>query len=143
MITFLVSLFQSFYTDAALSLLKDVEVDAIIGPQKSGHANFVIGLGDRAHVPIISFSATSPLHPQTPYFVQTAPRDDAQVGAIASLVRQFGWSQVVIIYEDSEYGRAIIPYLSNAFQDVDARVSHRSIIPLLQLMNFCSKSCIR
>lgn len=130
MITFLVSLFQSFYTDAALRLLKDVEVDAIIGPQKSGHANFVIGLGDRAHVPIISFSATSPLHPQTPYFVQTAPRDDAQVGAIASPVRQFGWSQVVIIYEDSEYGRAIIPYLSNAFQDVDARVSHRSIIPL-------------
>ncbi|CAI9773548.1 unnamed protein product [Fraxinus pennsylvanica] len=115
---------------SALSLLKDVEVDAIIGPQKSGHTNFVIGLGDRAHVPIISFSATSPLHPQTPYFVQTALRDETQVVAIASLVRNFDWSQVVIIYEDSEYGNGIIPYLSNAFQDVDARVSYRSIIPL-------------
>ncbi|KAL2462410.1 Glutamate receptor 2.2 [Forsythia ovata] len=125
-----VDLFRSFYPDAALTLLKDVEVDAIIGPQKSGHTNFVIGLGDRAHVPIISFSATSPLHPQTPYFVRTALRDDAQVGAIASLVRDFGWSQIVIIYEDSDYGNGIVPYLSNAFQDVNVRVSYRSIIPL-------------
>ncbi|KAL2539079.1 Glutamate receptor 2.2 [Abeliophyllum distichum] len=115
---------------SALTLLKDVEVDAIIGPQKSGHTNFLVGLGDRAHVPIISFSATSPFPPQTPYFVQTALRDDAQVGAIASLVRDFGWSQIVIIYEDSDYGNGIVPYLSNAFQDVNVRVSYRSIIPV-------------
>lgn len=50
--------------DAALGLLNDVGVDAIIGPQTSSEASFVIGLGDRANVPIISFSATSPsLHP--------------------------------------------------------------------------------
>ncbi|KAL7140530.1 hypothetical protein ABFS83_09G125400 [Erythranthe nasuta] len=121
-------------TDAAstaLSLLKDVQVDAIIGPQKSAQATFVIGLGDAANVPIISFSATSPsLHPQTPYFVQTALNDAAQVDAAAAVVKYFRWYQIVLVYEDSEFGNGITPYLANAFQQVNARVSYRSIIPV-------------
>ncbi|XP_075493633.1 glutamate receptor 2.8-like [Primulina tabacum] len=115
----------------ALSLLKDVEVDAIIGPQKSSQASFVIGLGDRANVPIICFSATSPsLHPRSRYFVQTGLSDAAQVGAIAAIVGYFNWHQVVLIYEDSDYGNGIVSYLANAFQDVNARVTYRSVIPL-------------
>lgn len=107
-------------------------MDAIIGPQKSSQANFLINLGARAHVPIISFSATSPsLRPQAPYFVQTTQSDDTQVGAIASTVQAFGWSQVVIVYEDSDYGNGIVQSLSNAFQDINARVSYRCLIPLL------------
>ncbi|KAL0421400.1 UNVERIFIED_CONTAM: Glutamate receptor 2.8 [Sesamum latifolium] len=121
-------------TDAAasaLNLLNEVEVDAIIGPQKSAQANFVIGLGDAAKVPIISFSATSPsLHSISLYSVQTAPTDAAQVDAIATIVKYYRWGQVVIVYEDSDYGNGIIPFLSNAFQDVNARVSHRSVIPV-------------
>ncbi|KAK4429806.1 Glutamate receptor 2.5 [Sesamum alatum] len=125
---------KGLVTDAAastLNLLNEVEADAIIGPQESAQANFVIGLGDTAKVPIISFSATSPsLHPRTPYFVQTAPTDAAQVDAIAAIVKYFRWGQVVLVYEDSEYGNGIVPFLSNAFQDVNARVSYRSIIPV-------------
>ncbi|XP_073138976.1 glutamate receptor 2.8-like [Henckelia pumila] len=115
----------------ALSLLKDVEVDAIIGPQNSAQASFVIGLGDKANVSIISFSATSPsLHPRSEYFLQTCLSDAAQVGAIAAIVGNFKWYQVVLIYEDSDYGNGIVSYLANAFQDVNARVSYRSVIPL-------------
>ncbi|EYU21231.1 hypothetical protein MIMGU_mgv1a021578mg, partial [Erythranthe guttata] len=121
-------------TDAAstaLSLLKDVQVDAIIGPQRSSQATFVIGLGDAANVPIISFSATSAsLHPQTPYFLQTALNDAAQVDAVAAVVKYFRWYQIVLVYEDSEFGNGITPYLANAFQQVNARVSYRSIIPV-------------
>ncbi|KAI3455711.1 hypothetical protein Pfo_012374 [Paulownia fortunei] len=125
---------------SALNLLKDVEVDAIIGPQKSAQANFVIGLGDTGKVPVISFSATSPsLHPQTPYFVQTALNDAAQVDAIAAIVKHFRWSQVVFVYEDSDYGNGIIPYLSNAFQEVNARVSYRSVIPVTATDDFILK----
>ncbi|EYU21233.1 hypothetical protein MIMGU_mgv1a020108mg, partial [Erythranthe guttata] len=106
-------------TDAAssaLNLLKDVQVDAIIGPQKSSQAEFVIGLGDAAKVPIISFSATSPsLGSQTEYFVQTALTDAAQVDAVAAIVKYFRWYQIVLVYEDSDY--------------VNARVSYRSVIP--------------
>ncbi|KAL3825959.1 hypothetical protein ACJIZ3_021988 [Penstemon smallii] len=116
--------------DSALSLLKDEEVDTIIGPQKSAQSTFVIGLGDRANVPIISFSATSPsLHPHTPYFVQATIIDSAQVGAIVDIVKYFHWSQVVIINEESDYGNGINPYLSNALHDANARVSHRTVIP--------------
>ncbi|KAK6140552.1 hypothetical protein DH2020_025696 [Rehmannia glutinosa] len=125
---------------AALDLLKDREVDAIIGPQKSVQANFVIGLGDAANVPIISFSATSPsLHTQSSYFVQTALNDAAQVDAIAAIVKYFRWSQVVFVYEDSDYGNGIIPYLSNAFQEVNARVSYRSVIPVSATDDFILK----
>lgn len=121
----------------ALDLLKDVEVDAIIGPQKSSEASFVIGLGDRANVPIICFSATSPsLHPISRYFVQTALTDSVQVGAIAAIVGYFHWNQVVLIYEDSDYGSGIVPYLTNAFQDVNTRVSYKSVIPPTATDNF-------
>ncbi|KAK4365779.1 hypothetical protein RND71_013659 [Anisodus tanguticus] len=116
---------------AGLDLLKNVKVDAILGPETSAQANFLMDLGDRAQVPIISFSATSPsLHTRTPYFVQATQGDDTQVGAIAAIVKAFRWSQVVIIYEDSEYGSGIVPYLSNAFQDVNAHISYRSVFPV-------------
>ncbi|KAH6793301.1 hypothetical protein C2S52_003778 [Perilla frutescens var. hirtella] len=115
----------------ALNLLKDVKVDAIIGPQKSAHANFVIDLADAAQVPVVSFSATSPsLNPRSPYFVQTAVSDADQANAIAAIVKNFRWSRVVFVYEDSDYGHGIIPYLPNALQEVNARVSYRSVIPV-------------
>jgi ABC-type branched-subunit amino acid transport system substrate-binding protein len=44
----------------ALYLIKNGEVQAIIGPQNSMQAKFVIDLWKKAQVPIISFSATSP-----------------------------------------------------------------------------------
>ncbi|CAI9769540.1 unnamed protein product [Fraxinus pennsylvanica] len=125
---------------AALDLLRDVEVDAIIGPQKATQVNFVMDIGDIAHVPIISFSATSPfLIPRTPYFVQTAQSDADQVEAIASIVKAFQWSQVAIIYEDTEYGTGIIPYLSNSLQDVSARVLYRSALPKSASSDLLSK----
>ncbi|CAL5430380.1 unnamed protein product [Camellia sinensis] len=95
----------------SLDLLKDIEVDAIVGPQKSSQANFVMELGDRAH------------------FVQTALSNDTQVGAIAAIIEAFQCKEVVIIYEDTDYGNGVVPYLSNALKDI-ARISYRSIIPL-------------
>ncbi|KAK4485686.1 hypothetical protein RD792_008330 [Penstemon davidsonii] len=122
---------------SALSLLKDVQVDAIIGPQKSAQSTFVIGLGNRTNVPIISFSATSPsIYPQTPYFVQSTITDEAQVGPIAAIVKYFRWTQVILIHEESDYGNDIYPYLMNALQDVNARVSYRSIIPVAATDDF-------
>ncbi|EYU45932.1 hypothetical protein MIMGU_mgv1a023751mg [Erythranthe guttata] len=115
---------------AALTLLKELEVDAIIGPQESEQANFLIRLGERANVPFISFSVTSPavVHPSSSYFVQTAITDSAQVGAIASIIKHFQWNQIVLVYEDSHYGNSIIPYLVKSFQEVNARVTYRNSI---------------
>jgi ionotropic glutamate receptor len=119
------------FSNTALDLIKNVEVQAIIGPQSSMQANFVIDLGDKAHVPIISFSATSPslTSLRSPYFFQVAQNDSSQVKAISAIIQAFGWREVVPIYIDNEYGQGIIPFLIDALQDVDARVPYRSVIP--------------
>ncbi|KAK8535182.1 hypothetical protein V6N12_056711 [Hibiscus sabdariffa] len=44
---------------AALDLIRNVGVQAIIGPRSSMQADFVISLGNNSHVPIVSFSATT------------------------------------------------------------------------------------
>lgn len=47
--------------------------------------------------------------------------------AIAAIIGAFGWREVVPIYEDTDYGEDMIPYLTDAVQDVDARVPYRSV----------------
>nr|DAD27619.1 TPA_asm: hypothetical protein HUJ06_029087 [Nelumbo nucifera] len=115
----------------ALDLLKNTQVQAIIGPQTSAEANFVIDLGNRTQVPIVSFSATSPSlsSAETPYFVRTALNDSSQVKAIAAIFQAFGWKEAVPIYEDTNYGNGIVPFLTDAFQQIDTRVPYRSAIP--------------
>ncbi|XP_073138105.1 glutamate receptor 2.8-like [Henckelia pumila] len=125
---------------AALDLLQHERVDAIIGPQSSEQVNFVMNLGNRTQVPIVSFSATSPsLAPRAQFFVQTSQSDAFQAKAIASIIQNFKWNQVVVINEDTEYGNGIIPYLFNALNDVNARISYRSVVPKYASDDFISK----
>ncbi|KAJ6732166.1 GLUTAMATE RECEPTOR 2.9 [Salix purpurea] len=93
-------------------------------------ANLVIELGEKAQVPIISFSASSPslASIRSPYFFRATNNDSAQVHAISALVQSFGWREAVPIYIDNEYGEGIIPYLTDALQAVDVRVPYRSVI---------------
>lgn len=116
---------------AALDLIKNVEVQAIIGPQSSMQANFIIDLGVKAHVPIISFSATSPSLSslRSPYFFRATQNDSSQVKAISAIVKAFGWREAVPIYVDNEYGEGILPCLTDTLQKIDTRVPYRSVIP--------------
>ncbi|PRQ30094.1 putative periplasmic binding protein-like I [Rosa chinensis] len=113
-----------------LDLIKNVEVKAILGPVSSMQASFVVNLGEQAHVPIISFSATSPslTSLQSSYFFRFAQNDLNQVKAISSIVQNFGWRRVVPIYVDNMYGEGVIPFLIDALQEVDAHIPHRSLI---------------
>ncbi|PQM35365.1 glutamate receptor 2.8-like [Prunus yedoensis var. nudiflora] len=116
---------------AALDLIKNDQVHAILGPKSSMQANFVIELGDKAQVPIISFSATSPslTSIRSSYFFRAAQNDSSQVKAISAVVQAFGWREAVPIYIDNEYGQGVIPYLVDALQEVQAQVPYRSAIP--------------
>ncbi|CAL2233610.1 unnamed protein product [Prunus armeniaca] len=116
---------------AALDLIKNVEVQAILGPETSMQASFVVNLGDEAHVPIVSFSASSPslASLRSPYFFQVTQTDSYQVKAISSIVKNFGWRHVVPIYVDNTFGEGVIPFLVDALQEVDAHVPYRSVIP--------------
>ncbi|PIA37059.1 hypothetical protein AQUCO_03100071v1 [Aquilegia coerulea] len=115
---------------SAIDLIKNLQVQAILGPQSSSEAKFVVDIGNKTRVPIISFSATSPSisSTKTPYFIRTALNDSTQVKAIAAIVEAFGWREIVPVYEDTDYGKDMIPYLNDAIQDVNARVPYRSII---------------
>ena len=114
----------------AASDLINGKVHAIIGPQSSGQARYVIELGREHHVPVISFSAASPsLSPARNHiFIRTAQDDSSQVEAIAAIVEAYGWREIVFIYEDTEYGNGLIPYLTDALDAVDTRVPYRSVI---------------
>ncbi|XP_058007985.1 glutamate receptor 2.2-like [Hevea brasiliensis] len=115
---------------AALDLLKNVEVKAIIGPATSMQANFVIELGEKVRVPIITFSASSPSLASTrsPYFFRATRSDSSQMNAISAIVKAFGWREAVPVYIDNEYGVGIIPYLTDSLQAVDTQVPYRSAI---------------
>ncbi|XP_028807062.1 glutamate receptor 2.7-like [Neltuma alba] len=114
----------------AIDLTKGEEVQAIIGPLTSMEANFVISLGDKAHVPILTFSATTPslASLRSPYFFRLAQNDSSQVNAIAAIVQAFGWRKAVPIYVDNEYGKGVIPFLTNALQQAYVQIPYLSAI---------------
>ncbi|MCD9641715.1 hypothetical protein HAX54_028105, partial [Datura stramonium] len=104
---------------AAIYLLKDVQVQAIFGPQMSTQTDFVIDIGNRVKVPIIS-PATSPSLSvkENPFFIRGALPSSGQTKAIAAIVKNYDWRQVVVIYEDSSYGAGIVPYLTDALLEI-------------------------
>ncbi|CAH8264090.1 unnamed protein product [Arabidopsis lyrata] len=112
---------------AALDLIKNEQVSAIIGPRNSMQAEFMIRLANKTQVPTITFSATSPLLTsiKSDYFVRATIDDSYQVKAIAAIFESFGWRSVVAIYVDNELGEGIMPYLFDALQDVQV---DRSVI---------------
>ncbi|PIA28575.1 hypothetical protein AQUCO_06800022v1, partial [Aquilegia coerulea] len=114
----------------AVDMLEDVKIQMIVGPQTSAQAEIIAGLGNKSHVPVVSFSATSPSLSKSPvpYFIRMAQNDTYQLEAIASLIRAFAWKEVVLLYEETDYGNGIIPYLIDTFQTMDVRVPYRSSI---------------
>ncbi|GLU09336.1 hypothetical protein SLE2022_262020 [Rubroshorea leprosula] len=93
-------------------------------------ASFIIDLGNKSQIPIISFSATSPdlTSFRSPYFFQATINDSSQVKAISAIVQAFGWREVGPIYVDNEFGKGIIPYLYEALEKVDAQIPYKSVI---------------
>ncbi|XP_042019763.1 glutamate receptor 2.8-like [Salvia splendens] len=114
---------------AAIDLLKNTQVMAIIGPQRSIQADFVIDIGDKVEVPIIS-TATSPSVSlkDSSYFIRSAWCSSSQVKAIAAIVKKFGWREIVFVYEDSTYGSGLVPYLTVDLLKSNAVVSQQSVI---------------
>ncbi|KAM3375170.1 hypothetical protein P3S68_013884 [Capsicum galapagoense] len=114
---------------AAIYLLKDVQVQAIFGPQMSTQTDFVIDLGKRVKVPIIS-PATSPslLVEENPYFIRGALPSSSQTKAIAAIVKNYDWREVVVIYEDSPYGTGIVPHFTDALLKISSSVSYKIVI---------------
>ncbi|CAA7017589.1 unnamed protein product [Microthlaspi erraticum] len=86
-------------------------------------------MANKTQVPIITFSATSPLLTSinNPYFVRATLDDSLHVDAIAAVVKYFEWRSVVAMYVDNVLGNGIMLHLSDALQDVKV---YRSVISL-------------
>lgn len=114
---------------AAIDLLKNVQVQAILGPRNSAQADFIIDLGNKAQVPVISSAASPSLSPKkSPSFVRAAHCSSSQVKAMAEIIKTFGWTRAVLVYEDSLYGSGIVPLLTDAMLESNTIVSYRSVI---------------
>ncbi|XP_052182295.1 glutamate receptor 2.7-like isoform X1 [Diospyros lotus] len=116
---------------AAIDLLKNVRVQAILGPQSSTQAEFVINIGNKTQVPVISLATSPFLSPkENPYFIRAAPIASAQIGAVVSIIKTFSWRQIVLIYEDNSYGSGILPHLIDALLPINTQVRYQSVISL-------------
>ncbi|XP_024974720.1 glutamate receptor 2.3-like [Cynara cardunculus var. scolymus] len=115
---------------AAIDLLKNSQVMAILGPQQSSQANFILDIAEKSKVPMIS-SATSPdLSPNANnFFIRTAQASSTQAQPIAAIIKSFGWREVVLVFEDSDFGRGLIPYLSDAMENITTHVNRCILLP--------------
>ena len=99
-----------------MDLIKNAKAQAIIdGSRTAAEAEFVARIGDRAHVPVVSFSAV-PATRTARFSVATAPDDSSQAAPIAGVLENFHWRAAVLLHEDSRFGAGIVPALSDALR---------------------------
>ncbi|KAI4356970.1 hypothetical protein L6164_000947 [Bauhinia variegata] len=53
---------------------------------------------------------------------------DSENDVVTAASAAFGWREIVPIYENTEYGKGLIPCLNDAFEAIDSRVPYRSVI---------------
>ncbi|KAI3895414.1 hypothetical protein MKX03_036148 [Papaver bracteatum] len=104
---------------AALDLIRHKNVKVIIVPERSVQTSFVVDLGEKAQVPIISFPAFIPSvssSRSSNYFIRTSQKNEtSQARAITAIIQGFAWKEIVFIHEDTEYGNGFLPYLISSW----------------------------
>ncbi|KAL7172904.1 hypothetical protein ACSBR2_032385 [Camellia fascicularis] len=113
---------------AALDLIDNIKVQAMItGPETSLEEKLLAFLGDKAKVPIISFM-TSPCSTHYPYFVQIKSDEITEFKGITDIIGSFGWRNVILVHEDTDCGREIVPFLVNTFEETGMHIAYMSSI---------------
>ncbi|KAF9666602.1 hypothetical protein SADUNF_Sadunf16G0245800 [Salix dunnii] len=104
---------------AAMDLINNQQVQAILGPQTWEEALSVAETSSQTQVPILSLADTTPrwASERWPYLLQASPNKQEQMKAIAAVVQSGNWHQVTVIYEDTDSS-----YLYNSLRDVGVGV---------------------
>ncbi|KAL0459024.1 UNVERIFIED_CONTAM: Glutamate receptor 1.4 [Sesamum latifolium] len=96
---------------AALDLLENLEVQAIIVSDISDEELFLARLADEVNVPLLSFSSISSLN-EHPYFIQVAEDENNEFRGIAAFIEDaFNWRSFVFLYEDTDDARQVQTYI--------------------------------
>lgn len=110
----------------------------ITGRDHSEEAALLGDIGNQYKVPVFSISASLPLHVKTPsFFVQMTNDYASQMKCITSLVQNFGWKNVIAVYEDDGYGSttsSMLDTLSLSLQDIGSRIEDRLAFPPVAFM---------
>lgn len=119
-----------FECNAVMELLQSEDVHGILGSQKLTEDTFATELGRKAQVPFISFTSRSrPLsHAKNPYFIQSVADNSYQLKALATICKGFEWHEVVILYEDTDYGNQFTSELNRELLKEDIRFAY--MIPI-------------
>ncbi|XP_059663819.1 glutamate receptor 2.7-like [Cornus florida] len=120
---------------AADELIKENQVQVILGMETWNEAALVAEIGNRAEVPTISFAASaSPPHlsqHRWPFLVQMATNSSEEVSCIAAILHSYNWKLAIAIYEDDMYGgnSEMLALFSEALQTVGVEIEHRLVFP--------------
>ncbi|KAL5729972.1 hypothetical protein ACHQM5_002858 [Ranunculus cassubicifolius] len=125
---------------AANELIKEQQVQAIIGTEAWKEASLVTGIANQAQVPFISFSSPSMASELTsmrwPYLVKMASNDSEQMRCLASIIGSYKWCRVVVIYEeDYSTESGTLALLSDALRAVDSVIEHVSAFPPFSVLS--------
>lgn len=102
---------------------------AIIGPRLSSQADFVVDIGNKAKVPILSLATTPSLSPkENPYFIRVSRPSSSQAQPISDLIHSYAWREVVLVYQKGDFGTGFIPSLSEALLSVGVQIKHPVVI---------------
>ncbi|KAI7732455.1 hypothetical protein M8C21_001985, partial [Ambrosia artemisiifolia] len=52
----------------------------------------------------------------------------SQLKPIADMIMHFNWKELVFVYQDDEYGRGLVPYLSDAMMNISTKVMQQTVI---------------
>ncbi|KAF7000688.1 hypothetical protein CFC21_016540 [Triticum aestivum] len=117
-------------TIEALQLLAK-DVIAVLGPQSSAIAHIISHAANKLQVPLISFAASDPTLSslEYPYFVRATQSDYYQMSAVASIISQYQWREVIAIYVDDDYGRGGITALGDALAKNMAKIAYKAKLP--------------
>ncbi|KAG6400184.1 hypothetical protein SASPL_137009 [Salvia splendens] len=109
----------------------ETDILAVIGPQSSVVAHTILHVGNELTTPFVSFSVTDPTlsNLQFPYFVRATQSDLHQMTAVAEIVENYGWKEVIVVFLDDDYGRNGLSALDDALAARRCRVSYKAGIP--------------
>ncbi|KAJ9549019.1 hypothetical protein OSB04_021562 [Centaurea solstitialis] len=110
-------------------LLRNVKVKAIVGPETHLQPKLLSLFADKAKVPIFSLSGPSTM--EHPYLFHIKQDESTMAESVAALVESYKWRHVIFIYEDTDDGRKILPYLLHSLQDKNIHITYTTAISLL------------
>ncbi|KAL1211975.1 Glutamate receptor 1.4 [Cardamine amara subsp. amara] len=113
---------------AAMDLLQNEQVEALVGGQSLLEAKLLAELGEKTKVPVISsFQVPNSLSlTKYNYFIQATHDTSSEAKGITALFSNFDWRAVVIIYEDNDDWRESIQPLVGHFHQNAINIEYKA-----------------